>query len=306
MSQSNALRVKQRVVYNTPKISHKLKLVDEFLSLPKPRNMTAFAKKHGISPGTMHGWLKSHEQGSLRPVPNEDARFRVRKSPYEPVENLLVNYIQLRKKLLSRDKIGLSVETLQQKAIEFAAKILSPEASKGFRASRGFIWNLLNRHELVGVSLHGEKNEVSEEEAEDLMRPFRVELEELVSKYSIPLERIFNADQFGLFFQKLPNRIYCNKKERRTIRGVKQMKDKNRISSMCCVSAACKKLPLPVIEKSKRPQCWDLCEDKPPLPYENQVNSWFDSRLNRWSLTKQFLPYYKKALWRASWHYYYG
>lgn len=38
--------------------------------------------------------------------------------------------------------------------------------------------------------------------------------------------RICNADQTGLFYQKLPNRIYCDKKFRSDIKGVKQMRDK--------------------------------------------------------------------------------
>ena len=120
------------------------------------------------------------------------------------------------------------------------------------------------------------KNELSEDEIEERMRPFRVHLDKIVSEYNIPLDRIFNADQFGIAFQKLPNRIYCNPKERATIRGVKQMRDKNRLSGMACISAAGLKLPIPLVGKAARPQCWDLCDNKPPLPYQNQTNAWYD------------------------------
>ena len=54
------------------------------------------------------------------------------------------------------------------------------------------------------------------------------------------------------------------------------MKDKNRLTIMVCTSATGDKVPLAVIGKPIRPQCWDLCGNKPPIAYNNQNNAWFD------------------------------
>ena len=59
-------------------------------------------------------------------------------------------------------------------------------------------------------------------------------------KHSIPFHLIYNADQTGLYFRKMPNRIYVNKDaaEKRSKRGVKAMKAKDRITVMVCTSAS--------------------------------------------------------------------
>ena len=75
------------------------------------------------------------------------------------------------------------------------------------------------------------------------MVAFKKELEDIKNTYNITLDRIWNADQTGLYYQKLPNRIYCHKSERSTIRGVKAMKDKNRLTAMITTSANGEKIP---------------------------------------------------------------
>jgi len=165
---------------------------------------------------------------------------------------------------------------LKDRATKIAEKVLPPDLLHKFKASDGFIEKVLRRNNLIGVSLHGEGNDISDEEAEALMRPFRVELGELCEKHNIPIERIYGCDQFALYFQKLPNRIYCEPKERATIRGVKQMKDKNRITGMNCTSAGGLRMEVAIVGQAERPQCWDLCDNRPPLPYIHQKNAWFD------------------------------
>ena len=72
------------------------------------------------------------------------------------------------------------------------------------------------------------------------------------------------------------------------------MKDKNRLSGMICYSVSGFKVDIAIVGKAARPQCWDLCDNKPPLPYTNQANGWYDSARNRWWFYKVFIPQYKK------------
>ena len=96
-----------------------------------------------------------------------------------------------------------------------------------------------------------------------------------IEKYNISLNRIYNADQTGLFFNKLPNRIYVDKAAK-DYRGVKQMKSKDRVTLMVATSATGEKIPLFMVGKAKSPECFRLCDGKPPLPYYHQANAWFD------------------------------
>ena len=75
-------------------------------------------------------------------------------------------------------------------------------------------------------------------------------LPKLLSKYD--LKDIFNADEFGLFYQCLPNKTYHFK-------GQKCSGGKNRkvrFTGMAAGNASGKKLPMFAIGKSKTPRCF--------------------------------------------------
>jgi hypothetical protein len=94
-------------------------------------------------------------------------------------------------------------------------------------------------------------------------------------KYNIPLERVYNADQTGLFFNKLPNRIYVDKVAN-DYHGVKQMKSKDWVTLMVATSAVGEKFPLFMVGKAKTPECFRLCDGKPTMSYYHQTDAWFD------------------------------
>ena len=60
------------------------------------------------------------------------------------------------------------------------------------------------------------------------------------------------------------------------------MKSKDRVTLMVCTSADGQKQPLTVIGKAKKPHCFALCDNKPPLPYKNEKNAWFDKNIMHW------------------------
>ena len=66
----------------------------------------------------------------------------------------------------------------------------------------------MKRHGLVGVRLHGEANEKTPEEEAALMDPWLKEFHKYLDENNIGPERTYNADQTGLFYQKLPNMLY--------------------------------------------------------------------------------------------------
>eukprot|EP00041_Stephanoeca_diplocostata_P012833 m.215851 g.215851 ORF g.215851 m.215851 type:complete len:104 (+) comp19110_c0_seq25:264-575(+) len=103
------------------------------------------------------------------------------------------------------------------------------------------------------------------------MEQFRRETKEICERYKISIDRVFNADQTGLYYQKLPTTMYIKRCEKKTVRCTKQMKDKTRITLMVCTSAVEKKCPLAVVGNPQQPECFRLLDDpkKPPLPYKS-------------------------------------
>ena len=73
------------------------------------------------------------------------------------------------------------------------------------------------------------------------------------------LQDIFNADEFGLFFQALPNRTL-------ELKGKKCTGGKNskvRLTGMSAASATGENLPLLVTGKSKNPRCFKNVKSLP-------------------------------------------
>ena len=102
----------------------------------------------------------------------------------------------------------------------------------------------------------------------------------LLSNYS--LENVYNADEYGLFFQCLPNKFSQLKTEKCS--GGKH--SKIRITGLAAVNAVGSKLPMFVIGKAKKPRCFTL-----PCRYRAQKKSWMDGVLfEEWvrGLNKKF------------------
>ena len=94
----------------------------------------------------------------------------------------------------------------------------------------------------------------------------------LLSKYD--LKDIFNADEFGLFYQCLPNKTYHFKGQKCS--GGKN--SKVRLTGMAAGNAIGEKLLMFVIGKSKTPRCFKHIKNL-PCKYKSQKKSWMDSQI---------------------------
>ena len=198
-----------------------------------PGSDAAYCKIHNIPKSTFGSWKSDYKENKLISIPGDNHRFRNKSSEFRPVEDELVKYINRRNELYKRDKCGLSWLVLKTKAREIADRII-PLVQ--FSVSDGWISSVLKRNDLIRHSLHGEAAEVDEAVAGPAMAKFRNDLADLCNRYCVMMEEIYNADQTGLYYQKLPNQSYCKEEERRSMRGVKQMKDKERLTIMVCTS----------------------------------------------------------------------
>jgi hypothetical protein len=150
------------------------------------------------------------------------------------------------------------------------------------------------RGKKISVALHGEGMGTSPEMKAEKTQQFMAELDACMEKYDIPYERLYNADQSGLFYNKMPNRLYLDK-DNKSFRGVKQMKSKDRVTLMVCSSAAGAKLPLFMVGTAKQPLCFKYlcCNSQPPMPYMHQANAWFTQEITIHWINKVLWPWHK-------------
>jgi hypothetical protein len=183
---------------------------------------------------------------------------------------------------------------LEHKAKDFK-KLVEADNPRyaNFKASAGWLSKVLRRHNKMGVNLHGEACDVPAEEITKIMTGWLVRFHGKIDLHKIIPAWLYNADQFGLFFQKLPNRIYIDAGQKKTIAGCKQMKDKTRITVMLCTAADGSNVPLAVVGKAKKPACFSLGD--PPLPYHHQANAWFDRDVTLWWILTVFWPHHMRT-----------
>ena len=101
---------------------------------------------------------------------------------------------------------------------------------------------------------------------------FETRLPTVLSNYELP--DIYNADEFGLFFQALPSKS-LHLKDEKCIGG---KFSKVRLTGLAAANANGEKLPMFIIGKSKSPRCFKNLEQL-PCRHRGQKKSWMDSDL---------------------------
>jgi len=176
-----------------------------------------------------------------------------------------------------------------------------------FCASDGWFRNWRRRNGIGrSVRLWGEAGDHTEAEFTEPMTELRESLEDFRR------ENTFNMDETGLFFKTIPATTYLGLDEsRRTVRGTKSLKAKDRVTLLLCVNATgnfvkfqykiatlnlittilklgtCKIPPL-IIGTAKKPNCFENANM--PVPYFNQRCAWVDKVMYRRWWNEVFVP----------------
>ena len=101
--------------------------------------------------------------------------------------------------------VALSSEIVQEKAGDYAKEL----GIEDFKASDGWLWRWKNRYNISFKTVSGESAAVTPE----MINPwFETTLPTLLSNYE--LRDIYNADEFGLFYQCQPSKTLQLKSEK--------------------------------------------------------------------------------------------
>ncbi|XP_065642745.1 tigger transposable element-derived protein 4-like [Hydra vulgaris] len=94
----------------------------------------------------------------------------------------------------------------------------------------------------------------------------------ILSRYE--LRDVYNADEFGLFYQQSPTKTFHLKDER--CAGGKL--SKVRLTGLAAGNGVVKKLSMFIIGKAEKPRCFKSVKSL-PCQYKSQNNSWMDSKI---------------------------
>jgi len=182
---------------------------------------------------------------------------------------------------LGHRRIPITTALLQEAENTIAGRLGITE----FSASQGWVRGFLKRFDICNVALHGHAAEVILALATAAMEGIRRMLE------AYPPYRIYNMDETGLLYRRLPSRSYVPRRDRRHARGTKALRHMDRITLALCTNATgTYKLPVEMIGEPVRPLRFRGVSNECPLPYFNQKKAWMDKDVYAKWWNTVFLP----------------
>jgi len=107
----------------------------------------------------------------------------------------------------------------------------------------------------------------------------------------VNLDLIHNVDKTGLLYRGLLSRLYVPSEDRRTTRGSKAMKSKDRVTfALSCNATGTHKEPVTMIGKVAQPVCFQGEGNASSLPYFSQKSAWTDASIFKRWFEEVFVP----------------
>ena len=163
--------------------------------------------------------------------------------------------------------IPISGQILKEKATQYAREL----EIENFQASNGWIERWKARYGISFKTVSGEMASCTPEMTASWSETL---LPTILSQYK--LEDIYNADEFGLFYQALPSKSLHLKSEKCIGGKISRV----RLTGLAAASATGEKLPMFVIGQSTKPRCFTGVKSL-PCRYRAETKSWMDGVLLR-------------------------
>ncbi|XP_023223549.1 tigger transposable element-derived protein 1-like [Centruroides sculpturatus] len=159
------------------------------------------------------------------------------------------------------------------------------ETSVKFVASNGWFEKFKKRHSLHNIHIQGEKASADE----DAAKKYPAELADIIQTKGYLADQVFNADETGLSWEKMPSRTYISKNEK-TAPGFKVSKD--RITLLLCSNASGDFITKPMlIHRSLNPCSMKQCNNYDlPVYWRDNKKAWMTGHLFKNWFHNCFVP----------------
>jgi len=209
-----------------------------------------------------------------------------RQSPIHDMEKLLVIWMED----LIQKRIPLSLAIIQTKSCSLfnMLKLKDGKNDQTFTASHGRFQRFRKTANFQNVKIGGEAASADFKAAEE----FVVKFDEFLKENNYTKEQIFNVDETGLYWKKMPERTYIHKEEK-SMPGFKAFKD--RITVLSGGNIAGYKFKPIVIHRSKNPRAFKGVNiNMLPVHYNSNKNAWMTRLLFEDWFMKVFAPEVKE------------
>lgn len=281
---------KRKVVRKT--VEFKKELIAKYESGVR---VTDLAKEYGMAKSTISTILKNKDAVKVSDVAKGSTVIsKQRPQVLEEVEKLVLIYANQRQS----GGDGVSESVICLKAREVYDNLVKKDPSTKpegfeFRASRGWFDNFKRRSGIHNIVRNGEAASSDKDGAEK----FKVEFANYIMANNYLPQQVFNCDETGLFWKKMPRRTYITREEK-TLPGHKPMKD--RFTLLLCGNASgdMKIKPL-LIYHSENPRAFKanhIIKSKLPVMWRSNAKAWLTRQFFTEWVLEVFAPAVKKYL----------
>jgi hypothetical protein len=256
------------------------------------------ARMYGRSTSMICTVLKQKELiKGITPAKGVTIISKLRTSLHEKMEKLLMVWVT--EKQLQGGTLTQSIICEKARAIygdllkQIPHTSTNEESEDSFKASRGWFDNFRTRTGIHSVVRHGEAASSDVKAAEVYIKTFSELIE---AKGYIP-QQVFNCDETGLFWKRMPNRTYITAEEK-TMPGHKPMKDRLTLALCANASGDCKIKPL-LVYHSENPRAFKshkILKEKLQVMWRANPKAWVTRKFFVEWINLVFGPSVKKYL----------
>jgi len=185
---------------------------------------------------------------------------------------------------MTKKRLPLDGNVIKQKALKIfnylkeIGQSSTNEDNHQFVASNGWFEKFKKRHALHNLKIQGERASADVDAANN----YPAELAKIIKELDYLPDQVFNADETGLWWKKMPSRTFISKNEK-TAPGFKASKD--RITLLLCSNASGDFMTKPMfVNRSLNPRSMKGCNKKYfPVYWRANKKSWMTASLfNDW------------------------
>lgn len=233
------------------------------------------ARQYGRSTSTICNILKQKDAiRSATPAKGTTVLSPLRTNIHEEMEKLLLVWVK--EKEMAGDTMSEAI--IREKARSIYVDLITQEPSTSaesaegsFKASRGWFDNFKKRTGIHSVVRHGEAASGDVKAAEDYVTRFA----SLIAKEGYIPQQVFNCDETGLFWKKMPRRTFITAEEKK-LPGHKPMKDRLTLALCANASGDCKVKPL-LVYHSENPRAFKthkILKEKLQVMWRANAKAW--------------------------------
>uniref|UniRef100_A0AAQ5X1R0 HTH CENPB-type domain-containing protein n=1 Tax=Amphiprion ocellaris TaxID=80972 RepID=A0AAQ5X1R0_AMPOC len=187
----------------------------------------------------------------------------------EEMEKLLTIWLEDQQ----QRRIPLSLMLIQEKAKsifeDVKAKAGESAAEETFSASHGWFSRFKKRANLHHVAVSGEAASADKEAAER----FPQVLKEIIEEGGYSAKQVFNVDETGLFWKKMPEKTYISREEK-TMPGYKAAKDRLTLMLGANADGSFKLKPLLVYRAANPRALKNVTKSSLPVIWMSNIKAW--------------------------------